>query len=161
MIQKIIKVNFLILFLATFSWGEIVTDIQVDGNKRISKDTLILFSEVAKVSDYTQEDLNEALKKIYNSNFFKTVNLTLENSILNITVVENPIISGVEINGIKSTKLLDFINEKLSLKNRSSFIESKFKNDLVYLNNILKSQGFYFATIDTNSIINKEQTNLL
>ena len=160
MIQKIIKVNFLILFLATFSWGEIVTDIQVDGNKRISKETLILFSEVAKGSDYTQEDLNEALKKIYNSNFFKTVNLTLENSILNITVVENPIISGVEINGIKSTKLSDFINENLSLKNRSSFIESKFKNDLVYLNNILKSQGFYFATIDTNSIINKEQNSI-
>ena len=160
MIQKIIKANLLILLLATTSWGEIVTDIQVDGNKRISKETLIIFSEVSKGSDYSQEELNNALKKIYATDFFKTVNLTIENSILNITVIENPIISGVELNGIKSVKLTEFIIEKLSLKNRSSFVESKFKYDLVLLNNILKSSGHYFATIDSNSVLNAEQNSI-
>ena len=77
MIQKIIKANLLILLLATTSWGEIVTDIQVDGNKRISKETLIIFSEVSKGSDYSQEELNNALKKIYATDFFKTVNLRI------------------------------------------------------------------------------------
>jgi len=160
MIQKIIKVNFFILFLATISWGEIVTDIIVDGNKRISKETLIIFSELSNGSDYSQEELSEALKKIYATNFFKTVNLSIENSILKITVIENPIISGVEVNGIRSAKLLDYILEKISLKNRSSFIESKFQNDLVFVNNILKSAGYYFAVIDTKSILNEEQNSI-
>jgi len=160
MIQKIIKVNFFILFLTTISWGEIVTDIIVDGNKRISKETLIIFSELSNGSDYSQEELSEALKKIYATNFFKTVDLSIENSILKITVIENPIISGVEVNGIRSPKLLDYILEKISLKNRSSFIESKFQNDLVFVNNILKSAGYYFAVIDTKSILNEEQNSI-
>ena len=160
MIKKIIITNFIIFFITTFSLAEIITDITVSGNKRISKETLIIFSEVSIGSDYDQEKLNTALKKIYTTNFFKTVNLNIENSILNINVIENPIISDVEINGIKSEKLKEFILEKISLKNRSSFINSKFKNDLNFVNNILKSTGYYFAVIDTKSILNEKQNSI-
>ena len=48
------------------------------------------------------------------TNFFKKVSLSVENSILNIDVIENPIISDVEINGIKSAKLNEFVFEKIS-----------------------------------------------
>ena len=158
--MKLIKIIILILLLPTISWAEIITDIKVTGNKRISKSTLIIFSEVSKGSDYSEEDLNQSLKKIYDTNFFKKVSLSVENSILNINVIENPIISNVEINGIKSTKLNEFIFEKISLKNRSSFVETKFKNDLTLIKNILKSTGYYFAEIDTKSILNEEQNSI-
>ena len=39
--------------------------------------------------------------------FFKNVNLQVVNSILEITVIENPIIADVTINGIKSKNLND------------------------------------------------------
>jgi outer membrane protein insertion porin family len=160
MLKKIIKLNLAIFFLTTVSLAEVILDITVNGNKRISKETLIVFSEITKGGDYNSDDLNKALKNIYSTNFFKTVNLNVENSILNIEVVENPIISGVEINGIKSTKLNEFIFERISLKNRSSFIELKFKNDVNLVNNILKSSGYYFAEIKTKSILNEAQNSI-
>jgi len=95
MLKKIIKINFVIFFLTAISFAEIVTDINVEGNKRISKETLIVFGDISKGSDYSQDDLNSILKKIYATNFFKNINLSIENSILKITVVENPIINSV------------------------------------------------------------------
>ena len=160
MLKKIIKLNFVVFFLTTISFAEIILDVTVNGNKRISKETLIVFGEITKGIDYTSDDLNTTLKKIYSTNFFKTVNLNIENSILNIEVVENPIISGVEIEGIKSDKLKDFIFEKILLKNRSSFIDLKFKNDLNIINNILKSSGYYFAEIETKSILNEDLNSI-
>ena len=160
MFKKIIITKFIIFFLATISMAEMVTDIKVSGNKRISKETLIVFGNISKNSNYNQDDLNEILKKIYETNFFKDVNLQVVNSILNITVVENPIINSVEINGIKSTKLKEFILDKISLKERSSFIESKSLSDLNFIRNALKSTGYYFSKIKTKSILNEEQNSI-
>ena len=160
MFKKIIITNFIIFFLATISMAEMITEIKVSGNKRISKETIIVFGDISKNSNYNQDDLNEILKKIYETNFFKDVNLEIVNSILNIAVVENPIINSVEINGIKSSKLNEFILEKLSLKERSSFIESKSLNDLNFIRNALKSTGYYFAKIKTKSILNEKQNSI-
>ena len=160
MLKKIFKINFLIFFLTAISYAEVITDINVAGNKRISKETLIVFGEISKGSDYSQDDLNTILKKIYATNFFKNININIENSILNINVVENPIISSVEFNGIRSEKLMEFIMDKISLKDRSSFMQSKFLNDLSLVKNTLTSAGYYFAEIDTKSILNDELNSI-
>ena len=121
MLKKIFKINFLIFFLTAISYAEVITDINVAGNKRISKETLIVFGEISKGSDYSQDDLNTILKKIYATNFFKNINISIENSILNINVVENPIISSVEFNGIRSEKLMEYLMDKISviIRNRN------------------------------------------
>ena len=160
MFKKIIKVNLVILFFATLSFAEVITNVVVDGNKRISKETLLIFGEISKGSDYNQEDLNDILKKIFQTNFFKDVKLNIEDSVLKIFVVENPIINTIEINGVKSSKLKEFILDKISLKDRSSFIESKFINDLNFVRNVLKSNGYYFAEIETKSVLNDQQNSI-
>ena len=160
MLKKIIKINFVIFFLTSISFAEVITDINVEGNKRISKETLIVFGEISKGSDYSQDDLNTILKKIYATNFFKNINLNIENSILNINVVENPIISSVKFNGIRSEKLMEYLMDKISLKERSSFMQSKFLNDLSFIKNTLTSSGYYFAEIDTKSILNDELNSI-
>ena len=160
MFKKIILANFIIFFLSTISWSEIITDVKIEGNKRISKESLMVFGEISKGSNYNQDELNEILKKIYLTNFFKNISLNIENSILTITVVENPIINNVEINGITSTKLKEFLLDKMSLKNRSSFLESKFLQDLNLVRNILKTTGYYFSNIDTQSILNEDQNSV-
>ena len=160
MLKKIFKINFVIFFLTAISYADVITDINVAGNKRISKETLIVFGEISKGSDYSQDDLNTILKKIYATNFFKNINISIENSILNINVVENPIISSVEFSGIRSEKLMEFIMDKISLKERSSFMQSKLLNDLNLVKNTLTSAGYYFAEIDTKSILNDELNSI-
>ena len=64
MFTKILKINLIILFLSTVSSSEIVKSIDVDGNKRISKQTIILFSEVEIGENLTEEDINNSIKKL-------------------------------------------------------------------------------------------------
>ena len=54
-----------------------------------------------------ENDLNQILKKLYNTNFFETVSVKLSNDILIIKVKENPIIQNINYEGIKSSKILE------------------------------------------------------
>ncbi len=160
MIKKFFLINCILFFFTSISLSEIISDIKVNGNKRISKDSIIVFGQINKNTDYKYEDLNNILKNIYDSNFFKKVDLNINNSILEITVIENPIIDNVEINGIKSPKLTEVLLSKINLKSRSSYIESSFLSDLNLIKNIIKNSGYYFAEIKTSSILNDKQNSI-
>jgi len=160
MFRIIFKINLCLIFLATICLAEIVKDIQVEGNKRISKESIVVFGIIKKNEDYNESDLNKILKNLYETNFFKKVNLNLKDNILKISVVENPIIESLEINGIKSSKLTEVLLDRIQLKSRSSYIESIFQKDLNLIKNTVKSSGYYFAEINTKAIINSEQNSI-
>ena len=84
------------------------------------------------------------LKNIYESKFFKEVNVDINNAILEIKVVENPIIENVIINGVKSKKLNEFIIDNINLNSRDSFTEILFLADLNLMKNILKVADIIF-----------------
>ena len=160
MFNKIIKINLIIIFFASISFAEIIKGVNIEGNKRISKESIMVFGKINIGKNYSQDDLNVILKRIYSTKFFKKINLDIKDSILSITVDENPIIEIVEINGIKDNKLTDFLLENISLQNRKSYIESSFVADLNLIKNIIKSSGYYFAKIDTKSLLNESQNSV-
>ena len=160
MFKKFIILNFIFCLLSSISFAVNINDISVTGNKRISKESIIVFGDIKFDKNYNQDDLNIILKNIYETNFFKKVNFNIDGTILNITVVENPIIESLIINGIKSKKLRDLILDKISLKSRKSFIESTFLSDLNLIKNIIRSNGYYFADIKTESLINEKQNSV-
>ena len=124
---------------------------------------LLLFSGNIKINkDYNQSDLNQILKTLYETNFFKEVKLNVNNNVLNISIVENPIIESLEINGITSKKLTEALLDKIRtfIKSRKSYIESIFLKDLNLIKNIVKSSGYYFAEINTKAIKNLEQNSI-
>ena len=159
MFKTIIRINFILFFISSLSIAQIISDIKVDGNKRLSKESIIVFGNIEIDKNYNDDDLNRVLKNIYETNFFKEINLKINNSILEISVIENPIIEDVQINGIKSEKLTNLLQDKIKLKNRSSYIESSFLSDLDLIKNILKSSGYYFADVKTTFILNEEQNS--
>ena len=78
--KKIFFKFLLILFLfTTFSFGNssIIEKITIKGNERISNETIILFSPVEINQNITNDRLNEILKNIYDTNFFKEVSVNL------------------------------------------------------------------------------------
>ncbi len=160
MFKTILKINFIIFFISSLSLAQTITDIKVDGNTRISKESIIVFGNIDLDRDYNEGDLNTVLKNIYETNFFREINLKINNSILEIFVIENPIIEDVQINGIKSKKLTELLLDKIKLKSRTSYIESSFSSDLNLLKNILKTSGYYFADIKTTSTLNEEQNSI-
>ena len=126
MFVKFLKINAILLLISSLSLAETINDITVSGNKRISKESIAIFGDISLNKNYNDDDLNIIFKNIYETNFFKDINLKINNSILEITVVENPIIEDVEINGIRSENLTELLFDKIQLKNRSSYIESFF-----------------------------------
>ena len=142
MFNKILKINLFILFLSTVCNSEIVNSIEVLGNKRISDETIILFSELKKGEDLTEEDINDSIKMLYETNFFKEISTTFNDNILKFTVIENPIIQSIEISGLKSKKYSEAIFEILSMKEKSSYIENLVNKDLKKIRNLLKVSGF-------------------
>jgi outer membrane protein insertion porin family len=159
MLKTIIRINFIFFFISSLSIAQTIIDIKVDGNKRISKESIIIFGDIDFNKSYNDEDLDSILKNIYETNFFKEINLKINDSILQVSVIENPIIEDVQINGIKSENLTELLFDKIKLKNRSSYIESLFLSDLNLVKNILKSSGYYFADVKTTSILNEEQNS--
>ena len=74
---------------------------------------------------------------------------------MTIVVEENLVIEKLNINGIKKKSFVEQLYSALSLKDRMSFTEFKFKKDITLINNILKSNGYYFSTIDITTETNE------
>ena len=153
MFQKFIKFTLLLLISINFTFGssysEIVKDIKINGNDRISKDTIIMFSDYPKNSNInSDEDLNLILKNIYESNFFKNVSVDFSNNILIINVEELPIIENIYYEGIKAQKIREKLFKDLSLKQRSSYNEIFLKKDKLKIENSLKDLGYYFSKVE-------------
>lgn len=137
-----------ILFILTPSvFAEVIKEVDVTGNKRISKDTIIVLGDIKLNNDYDDLKLNETLKKLYQTNFFSNISISINQEILKINVIENPIIEDVEITGIKNKKILEDITEKLYLQNRMSFTENLLNKDIELIENIHRSAGYYFVKV--------------
>jgi outer membrane protein insertion porin family len=160
MFKKIFKINLILLFFTTLSLAEIIKEVKVNGNKRISSESIVVFGDIILNTEYNDERLNAIFKKIYDTKFFKNISLEIKNSILNITVTENPIIEDIQIIGIPSKKLTTLLYDKIKLKNRNSFIDTIFLADLNLIKNLIKNNGYYFSEIKTSSILNEEQNSI-
>ena len=77
--------------------AESFLNFNVTGNERVSTQTIINFSNLEPGVDLSENQLNQALKDIYGTNFFEIVNLELINNTLNINVKEFPIIKDIEL----------------------------------------------------------------
>ena len=66
-----------------------------------------MFSELNIKKDINKEDLNESIKKLYKTDYFKDIKIYSKNDVLIISIIENPIIQSIQIEGIKNKKLLE------------------------------------------------------
>ena len=137
------------LFLSFNLSAEIVKKIDVQGNERISKETIKVYGNITLNNNYSTFDLNNILKDLYNTEFFENVKISLSNGTLNIAVKEYPTINFISIEGEKSSTTKEKILEILQLKEQSSFIKNKLTEDIATLKKIYASMGFNFLNVET------------
>ena len=111
--------NFFIF--SSFSFGDVIKRIEIIGNNRISNETILMFSKVNTGQEVDNNKVNQILKDLYNSNFFKNVTVKIENKTLFINVDEAPLIKNITISGIKADKFKKLIRSSFILKPRGSF----------------------------------------
>ena len=155
---KIVIFFFLIFFQVGATLAEIIKNIDVKGNERVSKETIINFSDLKIGDDISETMLNNSLKDLYDSKFFEDVNLKLNNGTLIISVKELPIIQEIIINGVKAEKNKEKIKETISLKEKNPFNQNVILNDVNTILNIFKQSGFYFASVESKIEKNDNDT---
>lgn len=151
---KKLKLFFIYLFFVLFSsnnfvLAEIVKNIDVKGNERISSETILMFSDVSINDDVDNQKTNEILKNLYESNFFENISVSITNNNLLINVVELPIIQDISFEGIKAKKVKEEITKDLKLNERSSFNQIHLMDDKQNILRKLKNLGYYFPTVET------------
>ena len=155
------KLFFIFAFIFLFTTdinSEIIKNIEISGNVRISDETIILFSEIKKNQDLKNENLNLIIKKLYTTNFFSDINIAFDDGILKISVKENPVVQTLQFKGIKNKRILEVLNDTIQLKEKSSFLKSIAKSDEKIITNILRSNGYYFAEVNSKIISNPNNT---
>ena len=150
MFKLVIQFLIFTLFINFSVYSNNYEKVIVNGNERISQETILVFSELPSDNNLDENSINDILKRIYKSGFFKDVTVKIENKNLIINVIENPIIQTVFIKGIKRKKTEESLYAILSLKDRSSYNLSLLRNDETLILNYLKEQGYYFSDITSS-----------
>ena len=150
--MKLIKVlsytillNFLFLSL---SHSEILKEIKINGNERITDEIISMFSDIELGQDVKNSDINNIIKNLYETNFFNNVSVTLNNGIILINVDEAPIIENIVITGIKAQKIKELIKDNFKLKSRSSFNDVQLIQEVKTIESTLKTLGYYFSKVN-------------
>ena len=158
MSKLIIKTLILFLVLINYSYSQKLNSIIVEGNERISDETIVVFSGLKIDDEINEKELNEVYIDLYNTNFFKEIELNLSNDgVLQIVVLENPIIQSITFDGIKNKSLIESLRKILLNKERAAFTEKQTEKDLINILNGLRSSGYYFAEVQYE--VNKNQNN--
>ena len=148
--SKIFFIIFFYLILQINLKAEIIKDFIINGNDRVADETIIIFSKLNVGDEVTQQNLNETLKELYQTNYFENISINFINGIVNINVKENPIIQSVLINGIEKDSMLEKIKTITSKIEKYPFVESEINDQINLLKNILKSYGYYFVKLETS-----------
>ncbi len=155
---KILYFIFISFLLATKCFSDVVNEINVKNNNRITKETILIFSDIKIGNNYEPNDLDQVIKDLYNTNFFSNITLDLTNGVLTIDVTENKIIQEVEIKGIKKKELVDILKKQLLSKDKNPFVESFISKDVSRIQKILKNSGYYFSSVTDSIIENENET---
>jgi outer membrane protein insertion porin family len=144
------------------SYSDIINQIEINGNKRVTKEIILMFSEIEIGQNIKNSDINKITKNLYETKFFENISVTFENNKISILVKEAPLIEKILITGIKANKIETLIRDSLILKPRSSFNKFDFLQGVKLVESNLKSLGYYFAEVETlietldNNLINIE-----
>jgi len=147
------------IFFSTYAFSDTLRKIEIFGNERISDESIKLFINVNISDEINNGEMNDIIKDLYETDFFKDISLSFNDQTLIITVIENPIIENIFYKGIKSDRILNIIKDGSSMRSRSSYKESIVKNEKLKIENILKSLGYYKS--DLAILVEESENNLV
>lgn len=87
----------------------VVSDIRIDGLERISAGTVLTYLTVEKGDTLTQEQVQKAVRALFQTGFFKDIAFDRQGNILVIKVHERPAISKITLRGNKDIKSDDLL----------------------------------------------------
>ena len=131
--------------------GETITEIRVEGAQRIDPATVLTYSTLSVGDTVSPSILNRAVSRLFATDLFEDVSAGLDGSVVTITVLENPIINRISLEGndvITDERLL----ELLDVKPRRVYTEKVALDARATLIEIYRQNGRYAAVIEPKII---------
>ncbi len=158
MIKKIFFALFIVLF-TTSSNSEVINKIIIEGNKRVSDETIKVYGDIQIKKDISENDVNKIISNLYSTNFFEEVEIELSQNILTIQVKEYPVVNQLIIIGEKNNGYVEQIKKLIQLGDRKTFNKSYLSKDIDIIKQLYSSLGFNFAKVEAK-IKKIDQSNL-
>jgi len=137
--------------------SDVITEIEIHGNRRIPADTIRarIFSRPGDV--YDQAAIERDFNSLWNTNYFEDIRFEREQTPkgwrIHIYVKERPTIREINYTGLNSVSTSDvldrFKERKVGLNPESQYDPTKIKKAEVTLKELLSEHGRQFATVRT------------
>lgn len=157
MVKKITtKILFILaLFLSSMvsANGFIIEKIEVEGNNRISFETVRSYLTVDVGDELTSKQVHQNLKLLYQTKFFSDIAFyQLEGGVLKIKVLERPSIAEITIEGNELIKTEDMEQalSAIGIKRGRIFNPNQLEAIVVDLRRQYQNQGYYAAEVAIN-----------
>lgn len=158
----------MILLGAQFLCADIIQKIQIEGNKKVSRETIQFYMKSREGGIYDADKLKDDFKALWETGFFENIRIDDENGgngkIVHIILTENPLISSVTYKTGKKVKESD-ITEKLQgsniiLQAFSYYSPSKIRKVKKIITDMLLEKGYNQATVAIDEKIENGQVAL-
>lgn len=129
----------------------VVGDIKVQGLERVSEGTVYNYLPVNVGDRLTPSRVREAIRALYETGFFRDVQLRREDAVLIVVVKERPSIESFELKGNKDIKTEDLTKSlrNVGLATGKTFDRSVLEDVKQFLTDQYNGRGKYGVKIDT------------
>ena len=149
------RVGALAAFLAVLAFSDMaraqdarepVSAIRVEGSERIEPETVRSYMTFKAGATITDADLDESLKRLFETGLFADVSVRREDNAVVVVVVENPIINRIAFEG--NLRIDDeVLRDEITLRPRVVYTRSRVQADLLRIIEIYRSSGRFAARV--------------
>jgi outer membrane protein insertion porin family len=131
--------------------AQTVSSIIVEGNQRVENDTVLSYVTITPGDVATADDIDLAVKSLFQTGLFSDVQITRRGSTLVVRVEENPMINQVNFEGNSAVKDTDLAKE-VELRERMMFTRAKVLSDVNRIIGVYRRSGFYSVKVSPKII---------
>jgi len=129
----------------------VVRTIAVSGAQRLEPQTILSYIKLRPGDTWTQAAGDAVLKDLYATELFSNASVVNRDGNVVITIVENPVINRIILEGNKRIKN-DKILPEIRLSPRQIFTRSKVRADVARIIELYKRQGRFAATVEPKMV---------
>lgn len=131
--------------------GDIVEAINVEGNQRIERETVLSYMLIKVGDPFSSSRMDRSLKSLFATGLFADVTLRRQVNTLVVRVVENPVINRIAFEG--NFKLSDEdLAAEVQLRPRVVYTRTKVQNDVKRILELYRRNGRFGATVEAKAI---------
>ncbi len=131
--------------------ANIITEIQVEGNRRIEAATVKSYLLFDIGSPYDRSRIDKSLKALFNTGLFADVTIRRSGSGVVVAVVENPIINRLAFEG--NLRIGDdILSAEVQLRPRVVYTRARVQNDVQRIITVYRRSGRFAAVVEPKVI---------